>query len=403
MPVIRVRLAAPMYYDEEVRAIKDVLASGNVTQGDRVREMEKRFLRVLEAPATQASVMVNSGSSANLLAAALWQHIAKTKGDTRREVIMPALTWSTTPAPFIQHGFKPVFVDVGPDYCMDAKAVRDAITPETFGIVAVHLLGNPCDMSELELLKELHGLHLFEDCCEALGAKWQGKQVGTWGGSSSFSFYLSHHITTIEGGMFVYPKRWHEVLAFREHGWIRQYPKEVQDFLGRQHPDLHPTWTFDQLGYNVRSDEIHAAMGLVQLKRMEAWQTHRIKMATWFKARLQHPSIETLPDVPGAEPSPFSFPINVATDAYTRKDLIDYLHSHGVETRPVMTGNITKHPWYYRNKDAYRVHGSLANTDRIHANSFLIPCGPHVSMEDAEYVAATFDAFLKEKTGQGLT
>ena len=394
----RIPLAVPNYGTREVDAIVDVLRSGNVTQGEKVAAFEQRFLEEVGAPTTTRAAMVNSGSSANLLAAALWAHLAELRGDVRREVIMPALTWSTTVAPFVQHGFKPVFVDVGDDYCVDPAAVRDAVTDQTIGIVAVHLLGNPCNMEALTHLARANFLLLHEDCCEALGSHWGGKQVGCFGDTASYSFYLSHHITTIEGGMLLWPAPYEEVLAMREHGWVRKYGATRRDEIAGHNPTLHPTWTFDQLGYNVRATELQAAMGLVQLDRHAAWRKARVGHAHTLDERLRAHHYHLWPRVLSAEaiPNPFNYPIRVRPDApFSRDDLVNYLEAAGVETRPVMTGNITRHPWYRRHPDAYRVAGSLTNTDAIHDNAFLLPCAPHLTSQDVERVADTIDIFLE--------
>lgn len=399
-----VRLAAPLYEDEEIQAVLDVMKSKNVTQGERVFRLEREFCRYIEAPDTHGAAMVNSGSSANLLCAALWAHMAEKYDDSRREVIMPALTWSTTVAPFIQHGFKPVFVDVGADYCMDPGEAENAINENTFGIVPVHLLGNPCDMTAFSRMRREYRIHLMEDCCEALNAKWRGQNVGTFGGAATYSFYLSHHITTVEGGMLVYPKDHHEVLGLREHGWIRLYPEDAQDAIKRRYSDLHPTWLFNTLGYNLRSTELSAAMGLVQLGRQNLWQLHRMQIADYFDNAIKHKHLLPRYKNPNATSNPFSYPVQVSYDApFERDALILHLKQRGIETRPVMTGNITRHPYYATHPNKFRVSGQLDHTDAIHRNSFLIPCGPHVAIEDAKRITAAINEFLVEKTGEGFT
>ncbi len=213
---------------EELDAAKAVLDSGQLTMGERCRAFERAFAAYL---GVEHAVMVNSGSSANLLALfALANPLVPADGLPGRimpgsEVIVPALTWSTTVWPVIQAGAKPVFVDCDPDTLQATpEAIEAAVTPATSAIFVVHVLGGAVDMAAVGAIAQRHRLWLIEDTCESLGVAWNGRKVGSYGQLGTFSFYFSPHITTIEGGMVVTPDaRLADLLrAMRAHGWAQQ-------------------------------------------------------------------------------------------------------------------------------------------------------------------------------------
>src|SRR4051794_33190078 len=222
-------LAVPLYGAEEVNAALDVLLSQRVTMGPKVREFEAAFAEFI---GSKHAIMVNSGSSANLLAISILAAGAVPNGlRPGDEVIVPAVTWPTTITPIIQNGCVPVLVDVDEQTLnIDVAALADAISPKTRGVFLVHLLGNPVDIDGVN--EVLHGrdIWLLEDACESLGSSIGGKQVGSFGLMGTFSFYFSHHITTIEGGMLVTDDDGIADLArsLRAHGWTRDLATKVE-------------------------------------------------------------------------------------------------------------------------------------------------------------------------------
>ena len=199
---MKIRLHEPTFGEDEIAAAVDVLRSTQVTHGAKVREFERAFAR---NQMVAHGVAVNSGSSANLLLVSALTNPATVgrllPGD---EVIVPALSWSTTVWPLVQHGLVPVIVDVNPGtFNISPEQIERAISRRTCGLMPVHVYGNPCDMEALVDLAVSYDLELIEDCCEALGAAYAGQPVGTFGRGGTFSFYYSHHMTTIEGGMVV--------------------------------------------------------------------------------------------------------------------------------------------------------------------------------------------------------
>src|SRR5262245_17218424 len=225
---MRIPLNKSTIGEEEKNAVRAVLDSDRFTMGDRCHAFEREFADYL---GVGHAVMVNSGSSANLIALfVMADALLPADGELPprirpgSEVIVPALTWSTTIWPVLQAGARPVFVDCDPRTLqMQPQAIEAAITPATAAIVVVHVLGGAVDAAAVAAIARQHGLWLFEDTCESLGVEWDGRKVGSFGQLASFSFYFSHHITTIEGGMVVtHDARLADLLrALRAHGWVR--------------------------------------------------------------------------------------------------------------------------------------------------------------------------------------
>ena len=242
-------LASTTWGDEELEAIRRVCRSDRYTMGEEVKRFEEAFA---EKFGMAHAVMVNSGSSANLIALfALADALVPADGALPRrilpgsEVIVPALTWSTTIWPVLQVGAKPVFVDCDPHSLqMRPDAIEAAITPDTSAIVVVHVLGGAVDVAAVEAIARRRKLWLFEDTCESLGVAWNGKRVGSFGHLASFSFYFSHHITTIEGGMVVTNNAQLADLlrAIRAHGWVRDMHAGKDIAAG--YPHIDPRFLF---------------------------------------------------------------------------------------------------------------------------------------------------------------
>lgn len=259
---------------DDKQKLIDFISTPNVrfTNGELVKKFEHAWS---EWQGVKYSVFVNSGASANYIMTSMLKEV---KGVG--EVIVAPLGWVSDVAPLVNLGFTPVFVDVDPtNFCITAENIRNAITPNTKGIVFVHALGFNGITQELLDLVEQHDLFFIEDCCEAHGATFRNIKVGNFGHVSNFSFYFGHHITTIEGGMVCTNdfKLYEMAKLFRSHGMIREISQESQQVYKDKYKDLNPMFIFAVPGYNMRGTELNAVLGLNQLKRIDENIKNRIK------------------------------------------------------------------------------------------------------------------------------
>ena len=380
----RIPLSVSTYGQEEIDEVVDSLKSGWVTMGKKVQRFEQMWADYI---GVKHAVMVNSGSSANLLALSC---LGLQPGD---EVITPALTWATTVFPIAQVGAVPVLVDVDLDtYNISPAAVEAAITPRTRAIMPVHLLGNPCDIDALSRFS----LRLIEDACEAHGAELDGWRVGTFGDLATFSFFFSHHISTIEGGMVVtdveaFAERCRSMRAF---GWIREMRHKAG--LAAVHSDIDPRFLFLHAGYNFRPTEIQGAFGIHQLPRLEGFIEHRRNNAAYWNRELAQFSdyIQLQEERPGTRHVWFAYPVMVRPDApFTRKELQDFLEAKGVETRPIEAGNMAIQP--AMKQINHRVAGPLTNAQYIHDNAFFFGNHHGIGPEEREAIVGYFTEFFR--------
>ena len=389
-----VRLHEPTFGADEIFAATETLLSTWVTMGRQVRAFEAAFTG---AHGFAEGVMNNSGSSANLLAiAALANPVTQDGLKPGDEVIVSALSWSTTVWPLIQLGLVPVIVDIDSDTLnIDPGEIERAIGPKTRAIMPVHVYGNPCDMDALGDICHRHDLALIEDCCEALGASYKGVPVGGFGRVATFSFYFSHHMTTIEGGICTTndPALAEMVRILRSHGWTRDTKDPGP--LNATYPDIDPRFLFVNLGYNVRPTEMQAAMGLVQLPNLAGYvKARRANAAYWTEALAGHASVLGLQrETEGGHHSWFGFPMSIAADAPFRTAAFRaYLEDAGIETRPIICGNIAKQPGLQANP--HRTVGDLSKASHVMSHAISIGC--HQAIDDAAraYVADRILAFM---------
>lgn len=378
---MKINLHEPTFDEEEVAAAVAVLRSKNVTQGEKVKEFEKSFW-----PQGHA-VACNSGSSANLLAISALKAQGRLKdGD---EVIVSALSWSTTVFPLIQHNLIPVIVDCEPGTLnMDMAEAEKAIGPKTKAIMPVHVYGNPCDMMALYDLRETYDLCLIEDCCESMGAEYGGVQVGFSADVATFSFYFSHHITTLEGGMVVTSTNsMADMLRIqRSHGWLRDSDREVPDGMDRK-------FCFVELGYNFRLTEVQAAIGLCQLPKLDGIiERRRTSHSAYVKALSHIPYFRFQKETEGGKSSCFGFSIVLDGAPFSVSELRQHLESRGIETRPIICGNIAKQP--VMNKYEHRVYGDLRNATDVMVNGLSIGVHQDVTQDQVDYVAETMSEFV---------
>jgi len=396
----RLELVRSSYGHEEILAAVDVLLGGRLTMGPVVAAFEEEWRAYLAA---DFALMVNSGSSANLLMLAAMAFPGG-EGHLRPgdEVIVPAVSWSTSLFPIAQVGCVPVLVDIDPATLnIDPVAVAAAIGPRTRAIMAVHLLGNPCDMHTLRELARARGLWLIEDACESHGASIDGRAVGTFGDLASFSFYFSHHMTTIEGGMICGGEaaRWRDLLAsMRAHGWIRD--RSDRDVWAQAHTELDPRWLFVTTGYNVRPSEVHAAFGRVQLKKLPSFLDARMAVRDRMLALLRPYGqfFDTQVALPGHRHTAFGLALIVKGDApFTRMELQAFLERHRIETRPIVGGNLARQPAIAH--IAHRIAGRLPVADMVHRQGLMIPNHHNVTAEQQDYVIACLDTFVRHHAG----
>lgn len=274
-------LAASTWGDEEIAAGCRVLESGMTTMGEHVRRFENDFAAKFGA---RHAIMVNSGSSANLVATAALCFKKDRPLQRGDEIIVPAVSWATTYAPLQQYGLKLRFVDVELGTLnISTERVAAAITPRTRAVMVVSILGNPAPLDTLRALCNDRGLYLIEDNCESMGATLGGKYTGTFGHLNTFSLFFSHHISTMEGGMVLTDddELYQLCLSLRNHGWTRDQPTDSQLFEKRD-DDFFEAYRFILPGYNLRPTEISGAIGEVQLKRLDALVATRQQNARYL-------------------------------------------------------------------------------------------------------------------------
>ena len=354
------------------------------------------------------ALTVNSGSSANLVAfttltSPLLGDRAIKPGD---EVITVAAGFPTTVNPILQNGCVPVFVDVDiPTYNIDATLLEAARSERTRAVMIAHTLGNPFDVDAVVAFCDKHDLWLIEDCCDALGATWRGRKVGTFGDLATLSFYPAHHITMGEGGAVLVD----DPLLKRAAESIRDWGRDCwcapgadntcgQRFcwkLGDLPYGYDHKYTYSHLGYNLKITDMQAACALAQMDRLDGFIATRRRHFAFLAERMNRCDefIELPRATAHADPSWFGFPITLKQAASTRRvDLLTYLDERRIGTRLLFAGNLIRQP--YMQGRTYRVAGELTRADRVMKNTFWV--GVHPALDDAmlEYVASSIEQFF---------
>lgn len=361
-------LSIPTWGDGEAQAVRRVLDSGRVTMGPEVATFERRFAEFVGA---DNAVMVNSGSSANLLAVAAMCYAQEHPLCPGDEVIVPAVGWSTSYAPLAQYGARLIFVDIDPATLnVSPSALMRAVRPKTRGILAINMLGNPNEFRVLLEIAEANGLFILEDNCESLGAEYLGKQAGTFGTLGTYSFYFSHHMSTGEGGMVVTDDKelCQILLALRAHGWTRDLTNPNLLSATICEDPFYETFRFVLPGYNVRPLEFCGAVGLTQLERFPKMLARRRENARCF-AELFGADDRFMIQEEVGQSSWFAFALTVERDAGIRAGLVQFLATQGVECRPIGTGNFLRSEMLRRVD--HEVIGSLEASERIHMSGFF--------------------------------
>lgn len=331
---MRIKLMENAILEDEIKAVVDCLNSGQHTQGELVSRFEKNFA---SWNGSKYAVMVNSGSSANLLMIFMLKEKYGLKdGD---EVLVPSITWPTTIYPVIQNNLVPVFCDVDESFNLDVESMKRMISKKTKAVFLVHLLGQPANLKEIKEICDENDLLLLEDCCESTGAKFKGIKVGNFGVMGSFSFYYGHHMTTIEGGMIVTNDfETNDLLkSARSHGWIRDSAR-IDKYTSYENKQF----VFDMLGYNLRSTNVNAAIGLVQLSKLDKFIEVRLNNHKYFLEKITSAKLGCQ-KVNLQETSSFSFGL-LFKNRKERTHILNSLLSKGIESRPIVAGNLLRQP-----------------------------------------------------------
>lgn len=394
--MINYPLATSTWDGAEEAAIQAVVDSGMYTMGPKVKAYEEAFAEFF---GSHYAVMVNSGSSANLLmiAALFFSETPYLKpGD---EVIVPAVSWSTTYFPLQQYGLKVVFVDIDKNTLnMDMVALEQAIGPATKAILAVNLLGNPNDFDAINGIIAGKDILLLEDNCESMGATYKGKQCGSHGLMGTFSSFFSHHIATMEGGCIITDDEelYHILLCLRTHGWTRNLPKHNRVTGTKSDDPFVESFKFVLPGYNLRPVEMSGAIGLEQLKKLPNFVAARKANGAYVQQQFHdHPYIQIQHEV--GESSWFGFSLIVKESApFSRADLVRQLQAEGVECRPIVSGN------FLRN-DAlkffdYQVIGQLTNAEYIDTHGFFVGNHQFSLKAEIDHLLSVIDNFGSENS-----
>ena len=381
--------------NEDVNLASKVLKSKQITMSKITRKFEVHFAKKI---GSKYALMVNSGSSANLLAVYAAGNLLRKKrlkpGD---EVLIPILCWPTSLWPLVQFGLKPIFVDIDKtNLSISDNEIEKKITKKTKAIMLINALGNCCDLFKIKKIAKKNNLIIFEDNCESLGSKFKNKNLGTFGDFSTFSFFYSHQITSGEGGMVTCNnKEDYEILfALRSHGWLgglMSYPRNLSSYKKyiNKYPKLDPRYIFSNSGFNVRPMDITAAIGLNQFKKLDQFKSSRNKNRSKILKKLissknwknQFKFIQPRKNL---DPSWMVLPILVNKKyKNVKKNFLNYLDKNGVETRPIISGS-------FNNQPSYKLYGFQKYNQKVFKNSQYV--------QDHGFVIGLHKHLMKTKT-----
>ena len=390
----------------DVQSLVDSSLDFWLTTGRFAAQFEKAFARYF---GLRGATLVNSGSSANLLAVTA---LTSPRLNGRRlvpgdEVITVAAGFPTTVNPILQNGLVPVFVDVQiPTYNIDPARLEQARSDRTRAVMIAHTLGNPFDLGAVKEFVDRHNLWLIEDCCDAVGSTYQGRMVGTFGDLATVSFYPAHHITMGEGGCVLTEKPLLKTLveSFRDWGrdcWCdpgqqNTCGKRFAWELGELPCGYDHKYIYSHIGYNLKLTDMQAAVGVAQLRKLPAFIEQRKANFRALRARLsEFEDFFLLPEAtPGSDPSWFGFPLAVRPGGpLTRNAVIEYLETRKIATRLLFAGNLTRQPAYREAR--FRVAGTLENTDFVMNNAFWIGVYPGITTPMLDYIVETFGSMTR--------
>jgi len=358
------------FFDKKskAKAAKFLINSTQLTQHKKVKEFEKKFA---SWNGSKYSIYVNSGSSANLLIINSAKELYNWKDSD--EIIVPAVTWPTTVTPVIQFNLKPVFVDINiEDFSYNYEELKKKINNKTKAIFIAHLIGYPANVKKIKKIIGKRNILIFEDCCESQGAHINKKKIGNFGLASSFSFYWGHHMSTIEGGMIcTNNKKFYDACILkRSHGLARELPLKMHNSIKRKYKDINFNFLFLTDGFNLRSTELNAYIGIEMLKSINKFIYIRNKNYKEFIriCKKYKKYLYVLKNPPGV--SSFVFPFIFKTKKI--KEIIQkVLFENKIETRPFIAGNLLKQPFLKKFSINYKPN-DLINSDLIHENAIYI-------------------------------
>ena len=362
-------LATNTWDEKELQAIQSVVDKNIYTMGDSVEQFEQDFAKFINR---KYCLMVSSGSAANLIATAAFFYTKNPMLKRGDEVIVPAVSWSTTYFPLQQYGLKLKFVDIDLDTLnYDLDALASAITDKTKMIMVVNLLGNPNDFDIINSLIKDKGIFILEDNCESMGAEYKNKQTGTFGVIGTFSTFFSHHMATMEGGLVTTDDEelYHVLLSLRAHGWTRNLPKE-NHVTNKSNDWFEESFRFVLPGYNVRPVEMSGAIGIEQLKKLPLFLKQRRENAKLFIELFKdNQNFIIQKDMDNS--SWFGFSLIIKPDSnLDRKEVVKKLQDSNIDCRPIVTGNFTQNE--VMKFFVYKIHNHLKNADYLHDNGFFI-------------------------------
>lgn len=403
-----VPVTGKVFGEPEILAAINASTDFWLTSGPFTEEFERRFAKTV---GMRHAFMVNSGSSANLLA--LSALTSPKLGDRRLlpgdEVITVAAGFPTTVTPILQNGLVPVYVDVDlATYVANEESLEAAISPKTRAIMMAHTLGNPFNLDLVQRLAEKHNLWIIEDSCDGLGGTYKGQQLGSFGDLSTFSFYPAHHITTGEGGAVLVKKAAHKTIveSFRDWGRDCWCPpgcdntclKRYEWNLGELPEGYDHKYTYSHLGYNLKSGDIQAAIGLAQLDRLDSFIDIRRRNWAYLRNGLQGlEEFFVLPEItPGSNPSWFGFALTVKPGGpKTRNEIVQELNNVKIATRLLFGGNLLRQPAFMGTPR--RVLGDLRNTDTVMNDTFWVGVWPGLTLSMLDYVLESIHKILGVK------
>ena len=408
----KIPFAGRIYDEEEMVNLVDSSLDFWLTAGRYAEEFEVEFAEYMEQ---KYSLLVNSGSSANLVAltALTSPKLGEKRLQKGDEVITVAAGFPTTVNPIIQNGLIPVFVDVQlGTYNIKVDELEMAVSNRTKAVMIAHTLGNPFNLKAVTEFCKKYDLYLVEDCCDAVGSKYDGKMVGTFGDLSTVSFYPAHHMTMGEGGgVLTNNPIYHKIaVSFRDWGRDCYCDPGSDNTCGRrfkmQFGDLpygyDHKYVYSHIGYNLKVTDMQAAVGIAQLKKLPKFVEDRKNNFKKLKDGLMKFENDLILPVAteNSDPSWFGFPITVKTNnRFTKNEIVEFLEANKIMTRQLFAGNITRQPAY---KDIEcRIIGNLENTDYIMNNTFFIGVYPGIEDLRMEYIIEIFENYFKEVEKNG--
>ena len=404
-----VHYAGRCYNEKEMQAAVEASLDFWLTEGRFTSRFENDLAKTV---GVKHAILVNSGSSANLLAmTALTSNLlGERRMEPGDEVITIAAGFPTTINPIIQNNFIPVFVDVDiPTYNIHTENLEKAVSPKTRVIFVAHTLGNPFNLDNVMSFAQKHNLFVIEDNCDALGSTYKDKPTGSFGHLATCSFYPAHHITLGEGGAVLTSNDTLAKIVRSLKDWGRdcfcgpgQNNRCKKRFLG-QHGKLplgyDHKYVYSHIGYNLKATEFQAAIGVEQLKKLDGFcEKRRKNFKYWLSGFKKYEDLFILPEATDhSDPAWFAFPITVRSKktTFTRNDITAYLNEHLIETRNLFGGNLLIQPAY--ENITYRKIGELPNTNRIMNDTFFLGTYPGIGKEQIDYVMNVIDKFMKSR------